>query len=387
MRYLVNHYSPCKVTFLCKGVELPSGTSSFVCRRVYDTENKRLWWLTDKDYINERQEEVDQLLDKTQIEMYGALQSGGRSPKPLNGPTGTPHLRPDRGGLVDFGGVEKFVKLMQPGKIDLACRLILVDVLAVTDSFDCLGWFLQFRGLPVLDEWLQEVNKGKIGGGSSPKESDKSVDEFLFVLLRALDKLPINLNSLQTSEMNIIDAKSGSSRGVSWPSKSVLLEVSHMGTQSNGESSGAAQSSACKTPVVRLGSGEAVAKIASASTGLTKSSASMNISSGDSGKNLHSTTLVLVVGSSDLPLSTVKEEKSSCSSQSQNNSQSSSSDHAKNGGTCKEDARSLTVWSVNMTNISGCASRHQKLSNVLQRSAVSGIQKVPSSGKFSSFFG
>ncbi|GFS35493.1 protein SUO [Actinidia rufa] len=410
--------------------------------------------------------------------MYGALQSGGRSPKPLNGPTGTPHLRPgsesvhnsnsplssqakgkkrdrgnhssdsvkrervsrtddtdfgqfrpehilkseiskitDRGGLVDFGGVEKFVKLMQPGKIDLACRLILVDVLAVTDSFDCLGWFLQFRGLPVLDEWLQEVNKGKIGGGSSPKESDKSVDEFLFVLLRALDKLPINLNSLQTcnigksvnhlrshknseiqkkarslvdtwkkrveAEMNIIDAKSGSSRGVSWPSKSVLLEVSHMGTQSNGESSGAAQSSACKTPVVRLGSGEAVAKIASASTGLTKSSASMNISSGDSGKNLHSTTLV-GGGSSDLPLSTVKEEKSSCSSQSQNNSQSSSSDHAKNGGTCKEDARSLTVWSVNMTNISGCASRHQKLSNVLQRSAVSGIQKVPSSGKFSS---
>ncbi|XP_057489443.1 uncharacterized protein LOC130775325 [Actinidia eriantha] len=373
--------------------------------------------------------------------MYGALQSGGRSPKPLNGPTGTPQLRPgsesvqnsnsplssqakgkkrdrgnhssdsvkwervsrtddtdfgqfrpehilkseiakitDRGGLVDFGGVEKFVKLMQPGKIDL-------------------------------------VNKGKIGDGSSPKESDKSVEEFLFVLLHALDKLPVNLNSLQTcnieksvnhlrshknseiqkkarslvdtwkkrveAEMNIIDAKSGSSGGVSWPSKSVLLEVSYMGTQSNGESSGAAQSSACKTPVVRLGSGEAVAKIASASTGLTKSAASMNISSGDSGKNLHSTTLV-GGGSSDLPLSTVKEEKSSCSSQSQNNSQSSSSDHAKNGGTCKEDARSSTVGSVNMTNISGCASRHQKLSNVLQRSAVSGVQKEPSSGKFSS---
>lgn len=43
---------PCKVAFLRKGVELPPGISSFVCRRVYDIENKCLWWLTDKDYIN-----------------------------------------------------------------------------------------------------------------------------------------------------------------------------------------------------------------------------------------------------------------------------------------------------------------------------------------------
>ncbi|KAK3016538.1 hypothetical protein RJ639_006585 [Escallonia herrerae] len=90
---------PCKVAFLRKGVELPPGISSFVCRRVYDIENERLWWLTDQDYINTlstqvRQEEVDQLLDKTRQEMYGALQSGGRSPKPLNGPTGTTHLKP-----------------------------------------------------------------------------------------------------------------------------------------------------------------------------------------------------------------------------------------------------------------------------------------------------
>ena len=43
---------PCKVAFLPKGVELPSGISSFVCRRVYDIDNKCLWWLTDQDYIN-----------------------------------------------------------------------------------------------------------------------------------------------------------------------------------------------------------------------------------------------------------------------------------------------------------------------------------------------
>jgi len=43
---------PCKVAFLRKGVELPVGISSFVCWRVYDIDNKCLWWLTDRDYIN-----------------------------------------------------------------------------------------------------------------------------------------------------------------------------------------------------------------------------------------------------------------------------------------------------------------------------------------------
>ncbi|KMS94939.1 hypothetical protein BVRB_013940 [Beta vulgaris subsp. vulgaris] len=50
---------PYKVAFLSKGVELPPGISSFVCQRVYDITNKCLWWLTDQDYIDDRQEEVD----------------------------------------------------------------------------------------------------------------------------------------------------------------------------------------------------------------------------------------------------------------------------------------------------------------------------------------
>ncbi|KAF3435152.1 hypothetical protein FNV43_RR22239 [Rhamnella rubrinervis] len=253
----------CKVTFLHIGVELPPGISSFVCRRVYDIENKCLWWLTDKDYINEQQEEVDQLLDKSRLEMHGAVQSGGHSPKPLNGPSSTAQLksgsdcvqsstssfssqakgkerergdqgpdsvkrerlsktedgdtgqfRPesmlkseidkitDKGGLIDFEGVEKLVQLMQPDsadkKKDLAGRIILVDVIAVTDRLDCLGRFVQLKGLPVLDEWLQEVHKGKIGDGSGGKENDKTTEEFLLALLRALDRLPVNLHALQT---------------------------------------------------------------------------------------------------------------------------------------------------------------------------------------------
>ena len=43
---------PCKVAFLPKGVELPTGIGSFVCRKVYDITKQCLWWLTDQDYIN-----------------------------------------------------------------------------------------------------------------------------------------------------------------------------------------------------------------------------------------------------------------------------------------------------------------------------------------------
>ncbi|ONK56940.1 uncharacterized protein A4U43_C10F14910 [Asparagus officinalis] len=86
---------PCKVAFLCRGVEIPPGLSSFVCRRVYDIANKCLWWLTYKYYINEQHEEVDHLLDKTRLEMHAAVQSGDCSPKPLNGPTSTQKLKLD----------------------------------------------------------------------------------------------------------------------------------------------------------------------------------------------------------------------------------------------------------------------------------------------------
>ncbi|XP_057982957.1 uncharacterized protein LOC131167908 isoform X2 [Malania oleifera] len=480
---------PCKVAFLRKGVELPSGISSFVCRRVYDIENKCLWWLTDQDYINERQEEVDQLLDKTRQEMHGAVQSGGRSPKPLNGPTSTPQLKPsadsvqntsspissqakgkkrervdqcsdpvkrerlskiddgdsgqfrpdsmlkseiakitEKGGLVDLEGVEKLVQLMQPDsaekKIDLAGRIMLVDVIAVTDRFDCLGRFVQLRGLPVLDEWLQEVHKGKIGDGVSPKESDKFVEEFLLALLRALDKLPVNLDALQTcnvgksvnhlrshknseiqkkarslvdtwkkrveAEMNMIDAKSGSNRGVSWPAKSVSSEGSHVGTRRVGGSSevgiknSSIQPSASKAPQVKVGPGEAVSKFSPvASPGLTKSPASLTTAAAS---NLKDANCKMNVGSgaSDLPLTTIKEERSSSSSQSQNNSQSYSSDHVRTVGSCREDARSSTAGSGSVNKISGGGSRHRKSSNGLSGSAIAGVQKESGLGKFSS---
>ncbi|XP_024006916.1 uncharacterized protein LOC18012744 [Eutrema salsugineum] len=317
---------PCKVTFLPRGVELPSGISSFVCWRVYDVMNESIWWLTDQDYTDERQQEVDKLLCKTRSEMHTTLQQGGRSPRSMNSPTtsqvkaGTDGMqnnssfssqgkgrkrehadqgsesvkreRPSRidesgsgflrtesslkseiakitekGRLVDSEGVERLVQLMLPErnekKIDLIGRSILASVVAATDKFDCLSRFVQLRGLPVFDEWLQEIHKGKVGDASSPKDNDRSVDDFLLILLRALDKLPVNLNALQTCNIGKsvnhlrshknseigkkarslvdtwkkrveaeMDAKSVSNQGASWPGRPRQSEVSQGGRHS-----------------------------------------------------------------------------------------------------------------------------------------------------------
>ncbi|KAG2678990.1 hypothetical protein I3760_11G029700 [Carya illinoinensis] len=477
---------PCKVAFLPKGVELPPGISSFVCRRVFDITNKCLWWLTDQDYINERQEEVDQLLYKTQMQMHATLQPSGRSPKPMSGPTSTSQLKAgsdsvqnsassvpaqskgkkrergdqvsepvkreratkiddgdsghsrlennlkseilkitEKGGLVDSEGVERLVQLMQPErnekKIDLNCRSMLAGVIAATDKFDCLSRFVQLRGLLVFDEWLQEVHKGKIGDGSSPKDGDKTVEEFLLVLLRALEKLPVNLQALQMcnigksvnhlrtqksmeiqkkarslvdtwkkrveAEMNINDARSGSNQAVTWPSRPRLSEVSHVGNRHSGASTDAAmkssvtQLSASKTTSVKLAHGESAIRSPSASPGSLKSVPSP----APVNTNLRDGQARNAVGvTSDLPMTTVRDEKSSSSSQSHNNSQSCSSDHAKTGGlSVKEDARSSTAGSMSGNKISGGSSRYRKSVNGFPGSAVSGVQREITSTKTS----
>ncbi|XP_019452894.1 PREDICTED: uncharacterized protein LOC109354685 isoform X2 [Lupinus angustifolius] len=467
---------PCKVAFLRKGVELPSRISAFVCRRVYDIEHNCLWWLTDQNYLNE---EINQLLEKTKLDMHGAVQSGGRSPKQLNGPTSTQSLksgsdsiknssfgvqskgkkrergdqgsdsskrerlvkaeegdsgqsRPesmlksevskftDKGGLVDFEGVEKLVQLMQPEsgdkKIDLSGRIMLANVIAVTDRYDCLSWFVQLKGLPVLDEWLQEVHKGKIGDGNMPKETDKSVEDFLLALLRALDKLPVNLNALQTcnvgksvnhlrshknaeiqrkarslvdtwkkrveAEMKMTDSQSGSTHRVSWPAKQASSEVSQVGNRKIGGSSenvaksSAIQPSVSKTPQAKPNSGELLSK-SSSTPGSVKG---MSTSVGSNSKDRNMKVLVGAV-TSDLPMTPIKEERSSGSSQSQTNSLSCSSEHAKTVGSCMEDARSSTAASMSAGKIHGGASRNRKSSNGLHGVGLAVLQKESRSAK------
>ncbi|KAI3942692.1 hypothetical protein MKW92_011724 [Papaver armeniacum] len=434
---------PCKVAFLRKGVELPSGISSFVCRRVYDTTNNRLWWLTDQDYINERQDEVDKLLNKTRIEMHAAVQSGGRSPKPLNVSTSAQQLKPssdsvqnspstlpsqikgkkrersdqssepvkreryiksedgdsgqfivkseiskiaEKGGLVDFKGVEKLVQLLQHNstkkKLELGGRIMAAEVIGATERNDCLGQFVHLNGLAVLDEWLREM---KERDGSSPKESDKQAEDFLLAVLRALDKLPVDLHALQNcnvgrsvnhlrthknleiqkkskslvdtwkkrveAEMKIIEMKSGAARAASSPSKQCISDISHAGSRRTGMSSeglaksSVSQPSAAKAASLKLGQGDGATRT---SPGSVKSSVpllpSVPSSKDLNGKSLHKT------ATPDPPVS-------SGSSQSLNNSQSS----------WKEDARDPLL------RISP-----SEISQWLSGSVVAGVQKETS---------
>ncbi|CAL4940747.1 unnamed protein product [Urochloa decumbens] len=457
---------PCKVAFLCKGVELPAGISSFVCWRVYDIDNKCLWWLTDQDYINERQEEVNRLLHRTRLEMRAAVQSGGRSPKRLNGPSASqqPKTTPDgaqngglskgkkrdrgeqgidpakrdrlvkvddsepgsfnlediksevakiteKGGLPNAEAVEKLVHLMQfdrtEQKIDLAGRVVLADVIAATESLDCLGRFVQSRGLPVLDSWLQEAHKGKSGDGSSPKESDKPIDELLLALLRALAKLPINLSALQScsigksvnhlrshknvdiqkkakclvenwkkrvdAEMKSNDAKPLVGQSVSWSGKAGFQEISNAGNKR-----GVSSETSPKNQVPTVSS----SKVLADKPGGTDAAAKLNpvVPASSKVQHVQPTNVTTYLkdqpckstggtGGSELP--TVKEEKSSSSSQSPNNSQSCSSEPSK-------DARSSTAASGGASKPSGGSSRsHRRANNGL----VSGNLKEASAGR------
>ncbi|KNA05424.1 hypothetical protein SOVF_190500 [Spinacia oleracea] len=453
---------PCKVAFLPKGAELPPGVSSFVCRRVYDITNKSLWWLTDQDYIDDRQEEVYQLLHKTRIEMHVSVdqQQGPRSPRPVNGSVATSPLKnsPDsvqnsssnlsshkkgkkrergdqsfdaskrerssrlddvdssqlrsestlsaeiakfyeKGGLLDSEAVVRLVRLMQPEKsekkIDLTGRSMLAGIIAATDKLDCLNQFVQLRGLHVLNEWLQEIHKGKFGDSGNQKHSDKSVDDFLLVLLRALDKLPVNLNALQMcnigksvnhlrshknseiqkkarslvdtwkkrveAEMNVSDVKPGSNQAVPWTSRS-QHDNSHGGNRHPSGSDAAIRSSlthhsSVKSTSVKPVPGDTTSKFGPAYPGgmrstLSPTSATDHFKDGQSRINVN--------GGSSEPQSVAREERSSSSSQSHTNSQCSS-DRAKNLVTCgKEDARGSTDGSRSLNNTVGSSSKHRK---------------------------
>ncbi|EMS57446.1 Putative cysteine-rich receptor-like protein kinase 39 [Triticum urartu] len=104
--------------------------------------------------------------------------------------------------LYDAEAAEKLVQLLQldrtEQKIGLAGRARVADIIAATENPDFLGRFIQLRGLPILNEWLQQIHKGKSAEGGGPKETDKPIEELIHALLRALVKLPINLNALQS---------------------------------------------------------------------------------------------------------------------------------------------------------------------------------------------
>ncbi|KAL3618024.1 hypothetical protein CASFOL_038345 [Castilleja foliolosa] len=457
---------PCKVAFLPKGVELPTGKSSFICRRAYDNRNKSLWWLTDRNYIDDQQEEVAHLLYKTRTEMHLTLQPDARSPKQNNGPTLTSQPKPasdsgqnsgnscptqpkgkkrergdhggdpvkrgrvtrpdegdsvqckternlkheiakitEKGGVMDMEGVEKLVQLMQPDrkekKMDLGSRSMLASVLASTENVDCLNGFVQLRGLPVLDGWLQDIHKGKLGDGNNLKDGDKSVDEFLLVLLRALDKLPVNLQALQMcnigrsvnhlrshkntdihrkarilvdtwkkrveAEMISIDAtKTGSTQAVSvWQSKSRLPEASHGSgsrTSDGAMKTSTPQNYSAKTTPGRSSPGESSLKYETSSPGPVKP-ASTTVSGKESQPRSSAE------GTTDA--TQIRDDRSSSSNQSHNNGQPFP---VKNG------LKSSTSGTVAVSKISSSTTRNRK--NGFPLTSATG-QKETSSSKIS----
>lgn len=424
----------------------------------------------------ERQEEVDKLLDKTQLEMHAAVQSGGRSPKPLNGQSSVQQLKSgsdsvqnsgngtsvssqckgkrkekaeqgpeinrkdlvsksengdsgicvlegkvkaelakitEKGALVNIEGVEKLVHLMQPDKterkIDLAGRILLSDVIASTENIDCLSRFVFLGGVLFLANWLQEAHKGKIGDSTSPRESDKSVDELLMALLRALDRLPVNLDALRAScigksvnnlrsHKNSEIQKKARSLVDTWK-KRVDAEMSNKPVTQNQTIAWSAKlsfSEVCQGGNKHAGSSDAATKIS-----LTQPSIPKNLpikhSHGDSTVKsspsppivsklpLNGPSVVAISSkdeqckvtgmtrSSELQLTSIKEEKSSGSSQSQNNSQSCSSGHAKTSVTsCKDDVKSSTSGSRKTSKSSGGVMRHRRSNNGLHVTGISG---------------
>lgn len=437
-----------------------------------------------KFFSKEHQEEVNKLLDKTRQEMHAAVQSGGPSPKDLNGPASTLKtssdstqntsfpsqvkgkkreradqntdplkrerfsksdgsdtghfkqeciMRPEEiaritnkdGSLINSEAVGQLVHLMQldrsdDGKkgIDLALwRTSLVSVIATTDRDDCLSQFVQLRGLPILDDWLQEAHKGKTGDAGSPKEGDKVVEELLLVLLRALDRLPVDLDALKTcnvgksvnhlknhknqeiqrkarilvdtwkkrvdAEMKNNDTKSGSSQGASLPCKQATVEVAYThGGKRAGSAEAVKNSTPLNSTVKTVSNKSGQTDIISRSTSVPSGSGKVStlLSSTISTKDSHCK-VTMSSGTNEFPVTSIKEEKSSSSSQSQNNSQSWSSEPGKAAGSVwKEDARSSTAGSMSAKG-SSSGSRHRKSSNGVLGSGKSGCQKEASGGK------
>ncbi|CAA7407105.1 unnamed protein product [Spirodela intermedia] len=332
----------------------------------------------------------------------------------------------DKGRLINNDAVEKLVQLMQLDKgareIGLTDRMLLADVIAATDTDDCLSGFVHLRGIPLLDDWLQEAHKGKNGDGSSSKEGSKTVDELLLAILHALDKLPVDLNALQTCNIgksvnhlrshknseiqkmarNLVDAwkkrvdaemtklgmpklddtkSAGSSQAVSWSGKQGFSGVSYGGSRRPTSSEVAIENAvpqpSFKSLPVKIGDGDAGVKSNPLPSGSLKFSstlpAAVSVSTTDSQTETGGSTCT-----AEIPLTLMKEETNS-SNQSLSKSQSCPNNHAKaTGSSFNEDARSSATCLVATTKTNGSSPRHPKSSSGFVGSCASGKPLVKS---------
>lgn len=61
-----------------------------------------------------------------------------------------------KGGLLDFEGVEKHIQLLEPDrverKMDLTSRSMLAGVVMVTEKLECLHQFVQHKVVIIFDQ-------------------------------------------------------------------------------------------------------------------------------------------------------------------------------------------------------------------------------------------
>ncbi|KAH7300756.1 hypothetical protein KP509_24G078000 [Ceratopteris richardii] len=450
---------PCKVAFLPKGVDLPSGVSALVCRRVYDTSTKCLYWLTDQDYADEHQGEVDRLLNKTKHEMQAAAgqterpsqrASGEVKPEPLSSfqakskkrermdqssesvkrerqakeedidPKREPTMKfedfisiaeKDKG-LTSLFVVDHFLQVMALERIDgsksladiVSHRIKLVEIIAATEKEDCLNKFVRLGGLPILDDWLQEAQKGKLGNGHH-KENDRTGDELLLSLLRALEKLPVDLDALKTcyvgKSVNFLkghrnpEVQRKARKIVDFWKKRVHAEMNLRDEAKAGLNNTTACSSQANADLLTSKHGSK----SNASAQLNRNGSSPNgeEASGSGCKeavelsslrNISSKSHVNVASE---VVTTLKEEKSCSSSYSQNNSHSwCSASAGKAGGSLKEEGKVPAVLSAGNKSAVTTLRSHSKGHNPIVTSTVSqrdsmgkhktsGLEKVTSS--------
>jgi hypothetical protein len=350
------------------------------------------------------------------------------------------------GGLLNVGVVEHLVQLMpndpQEGTggrklapdVVVARRSMLAGVIAATENAECLNQFVHLGGLRLLDDWLQEAHKGKVGEVGSPKECDKGVEDLLLTLLRALDRLPVDLKALKTCSVGksvnhlrshknldiqkkarkLVDvwkkrvdaemkasgeAKPGSGHGISWSYKqSSPAEPVHTLTKA---ASGGLPEVAMKSSVALAGNakvmsnganaGEDAAASAKPPQGaplVSKTATSVVLSPDlpalkESNARLTPTNL-----SPDVPANPVKEEKSSSSSLTLSNGHSWVSALGKGGGcgiiTSKEDPKTSVAFSTNGSSKTSSVAGSPRLPNnkvVPGGSSPPGSSKEVSSGK------
>uniref|UniRef100_A0A0C9S920 TSA: Wollemia nobilis Ref_Wollemi_Transcript_9728_5206 transcribed RNA sequence n=1 Tax=Wollemia nobilis TaxID=56998 RepID=A0A0C9S920_9CONI len=111
------------------------------------------------------------------------------------------------GGLANFSAVDRLYSFMQQDlnkssrklKEVALRRTRLASLIGSTVKDDCLKKFVQLGGLSLLNDWLQDAHKGKLGDGGTPDEGDRIIDDLIWTLLQALEKLPVDLDALRSS--------------------------------------------------------------------------------------------------------------------------------------------------------------------------------------------